>query len=439
MQECNLLKVPDPFKDSREARAMFWSKAFIPTLKEDPQEAESISHRLMLRAGLIRPLLAGVYSYLPLGLRALNKIEKIVRQEMNACSAQELLLPALQPQELWVKSGRNEEIGQVMFRFTDRRGRNLCLGPTHEEVITELVSNHIFSYRQLPLILYQIQVKFRDEIRPRFGLVRSCEFIMKDAYSFDCSEEGLRVNYENMLGAYGRIFKRCNLNLQIIEADCGVMGGSLSHEFMVPAESGEDQILHCQGCKFVRGFTEEPARCPSCGKELQKMNTIEVGHTFQLGDKYSKIFKAQVQDAGGAKQPIIMGCYGIGISRLLPAILEQNYDKNGIIWPKEVAPFDVIILPLEAAGAKIFAAAQEAYNELVKAGFEVLLDDRGEQAGVKFKDADLIGPPLQVIIGQRFLNEGKIELKIRRDNRMQSVERADLCRLIKELFLSALG
>jgi prolyl-tRNA synthetase len=393
---------------------MFWSKAFIPTLKETPQEAESVSHQLMLRAGLIRPLMAGVYSYLPLGYRVLDKIENIVRQEMNACGAQELLLSALQPEELWTKSGRDEEIGQVMFRFTDRRGRKLSLGPTHEEIITGLVSNHVFSYRQLPLILYQIQVKFRDEIRPRFGLVRSCEFIMKDAYSFDLDEEGLKQSYDTMLEGYKRIFTKCGLSFKVVEADPGVMGGNLSHEFMVPAESGEDIILCCPDCGFLRSQIEDPSKCPNCSNELQKLNTIEVGHIFQLGTKYSKIFKAEILDQRGNKKPIIMGCYGIGVSRLIPAILEQNYDENGIIWPGEVAPFDIIILPLEVGKKKVYETGLNVYNNLKKRGFEVLLDDRDERAGIKFKDADLVGIPIQVIIGEKFLKENKIELKIRR-------------------------
>jgi len=393
---------------------VFWSKAFIPTLKEIPQEAESISHQLMLRAGLMRQLISGVYSYLPLGFTVLDNIENIIRQEMNACGAQELLLSALQPEELWTRSGRDKEIGQVMFRFNDRRGRKLCLGPTHEEIITELVKQHVFSYRQLPLILYQIQVKFRDEIRPRFGLVRSCEFIMKDAYSFDQDKEGLKQSYDKMLVGYQLIFKRCGLSFLVVEADPGLMGGSLSHEFMVPAESGEDIVLYCSNCQLASSQIKESVTCPKCNKTLQKMNTIEVGHIFQLGTKYSKIFDASVLGQQGNKGPIIMGCYGIGVSRMIPAILEQNHDENGIIWPWEVAPFGMIIMPLEVANSKIYEASLSIYNNLKKAGYCVLFDDRDERAGVKFKDADLIGIPFQIILGERFLKEDKIELKIRK-------------------------
>jgi len=396
---------------------MFWSKAFIPTLKETPQEAESIGHQLMLRAGLMRPLISGVYSYLPLGYRVLQKIENIIRQEMNSCGAQELLLSALQPEEVWVRSGRDKELARVMIRFKDRRGRSLCLGPTHEEVITELVKQNVSSYRQLPLILYQIQVKFRDEIRPRFGLVRSCEFIMKDAYSFDQDEAGLKESYDKMFQAYKRIFKRCGLNFLTVEADPGVMGGSLSHEYMVPAESGEDIIMYCSDCQFASSKIEESAACPKCKNTLQKKNTIEVGHVFQLGTKYSRAFQANFLNQQGSQSPIIMGCYGIGVSRLIPAVLEQNHDDQGIIWPLEVSPFSVIILPLEVSNNKIYEAGVGIYKKLRQAGIEVILDDRDERAGVKFKDADLIGIPLQVILGEKFLKDGKIELKIRSSGR----------------------
>jgi prolyl-tRNA synthetase len=411
----------------------YWSKAFIPTLKEIPQEAESIAHQLMLRAALMRPLISGVYSYLPLGYRVLQRIENIIRQEMNSCGAQELLLSALQPEEIWIRSGRDKELAQVMIRFEDRRGRRLCLGPTHEEVITELVKQNIFSYRQLPLILYQIQVKFRDEIRPRFGLVRSCEFIMKDAYSFDQDETGLKESYDKMFQAYKRIFKRCGLNFLTVEADPGVMGGSLSHEFMVPAESGEDIVMYCSDCKFASSKIEESAACPRCKKALQKKNTIEVGHVFQLGTKYSKVFQANFLNQQGDQSPIIMGCYGIGVSRLIPAVLEQNHDDQGIIWPLEVSPFGVIVLPLEASNKKIYEAGVGIYEKLRQGGFEVILDDRDERAGVKFKDADLIGIPLQIILGKNFLKEGKVELKIRKNRHSVMARPNNIEQTIKKL------
>lgn len=397
---------------------MFWSKAFIPTIKEIPQEAESLSHQLMLRSGLIRMLMAGIYSYLPLGLKVLNNIQKIIRQEMDACGANELLLSALQPQELWVKSGRDKDMGEVLIRFVDRKGRNICLGPTHEETITDLVKNHISSYKQLPLILYQIQTKFRDEIRPRFGVVRACEFIMKDAYSFDRDDAGLGKNYKAMHKAYNKIFKRCGLNFLTLEADPGVMGGKVSHEFMVPAESGEDIVLLCPKCKLTKPMKDEKEEdCSKCDMKFKKINTIEVGHIFKLGTKYSLALGANFLDAKGQSKPVIMGCFGIGVSRLVAAIIEQNNDPQGIIWPREISPYKVIILPLDVTDKKIMKEALSIYKELNRYGVETLLDDRDERAGVKFKDADLIGITLQVIIGKESLKKNNIELKIRRNHK----------------------
>jgi prolyl-tRNA synthetase len=397
---------------------MLWSKDFIPTLREIPQEAESASHKLMLRAGLVRMLMAGIYSYLPSGLKVLNNIQKIIRQEMDSCGATELLLPALQPQELWIKSGRDKDIGQVLIRFVDRRGRNICLGPTHEEVITDLVKNHVSSYKQLPLIPYQIQTKFRDEIRPRFGLIRACEFIMKDAYSFDADQAGLDKNYKAMHNAYKRIFKRCGLKFLTIEADPGVMGGNMSHEFMVPAQDGEDLVSLCPKCKTAMTFNETSAQsCPKCGMRPEKINTIEVGHIFKLGTKYSLALGANFIDAKGEQKPIIMGCYGIGVSRLISAIIEQNHDKDGIVWPKDLSPYQVIILPLDTTDKKIVQKAKDVYRQLNQDGMEVLLDDRDERAGVKFKDADLLGISLQVIIGKESLKKNTLELKIRSSHR----------------------
>lgn len=404
---------------------MFWSKTFIPTLKETPQEAESISHRLMLRAGLIRMLMAGVYSYLPLGLKVLDNIQKIIRQEMNEAFAAELLLPALQPKELWAKTGRDKTIGDVMIQFVDRRGRNICLGPTHEEVITDLVKSHVSSYKQLPLILYQIQTKFRDEIRPRFGLVRGCEFIMKDAYSFDKDQAGLEKNYKAMYEAYLKIFKRCGLDFLSVEADSGVMGGSVSHEFMVPAKEGEDVVLVCAKCRLTKALTHSTTEnalldkgevCPKCGIKQDKVNALEVGHIFQLGTKYSLSLGANFVDEKGKIQPIIMGCYGIGVSRLISAVIEQNHDKEGIIWPGELSPYKVIILSLDAGNEKIKEKALDIYQKLKKENIEALFDDRDERAGVKFKDADLLGISVQIIVGNSFLKQNTIEFKSRRDN-----------------------
>ena len=386
---------------------MFWSKGFIPTLKEAPEFAESTSHKLLLRAGLLHMLMSGVYSYLPLGLEVLKKIKNIIREELNSIGANELLLPALQPLDLWRKTKREEQLGQTLIRFKDRRGRMLCLGPTHEEVITELVKGHIFSYRQLPLILYQIQTKFRDEPRPRFGLVRSCEFVMKDAYSFDRDEESLDRNYRMMYNCYCRIFKRMGLDFKVIKADPGVMGGALSEEFMVFAESGEDKI--------------------------NGSSAIEVGHIFKLGIKYSQVLGVNFLDEDSKLHPVVMGCYGIGVSRLISAIIEQNHDSQGIIWPREVSPFKVLILPIDVTEKKIIDTALRLYNELNQRYIEVLLDDRDERTGVKFKDADLIGIPLRIVISKNTLKNDKVEINIRKDQSVFMVERRHILRKINEL------
>ncbi len=412
---------------------MFWTKFFIPTLKETPKEAESISHQFLLRAGAVRMLMAGTYTYLPLGLRVLEKIQEIIRQEMNACGASELLLPALHPLELWQKTGRDKDLGEVMFKFKDRRGRELALGPTHEEVITDLVKNYVSSYRQLPLVLYQIQTKFRDEIRPRFGLIRACEFIMKDAYSFDSDEAGLDKNYQLMLQAYERIFSRCGLSTLVIEADPGVMGGKVSHEFMVAAPQGEDLVSVCPECKLNISYKEEKNSCPNCKVEMAKVNTIEIGHIFKLGTKYSQALGANFSDSQGKLKPIIMGCYGIGVSRLISAIIEQNNDAAGIIWPGEVAPFQILISPLDVTNQQVMQMANNFYEQLNTAGFSVLFDDRDERAGVKFKDADLIGIPLSIVISKKSIEEGKIELRMRKDKTAQFVPKQEAVKFIAGL------
>ncbi|MBI4982005.1 MAG: proline--tRNA ligase [Candidatus Omnitrophica bacterium] len=412
---------------------MLWTKTFIPTLKETPQEAESTSHKLLLRSGFVRMLMAGAYSYLPLGLKVLNNIQRIIREEMNACGASEVLLPALQPLELWQKTGRDKDIGEVMIRFVDRRGRKICLGPTHEEVITDLVKNNVSSYKQLPVVLYQIQTKFRDEIRPRFGLIRACEFIMKDAYSFDRDEAGLDKNYQAMFEAYKKIFLRCGLKILTTEADSGLMGGKVSHEFMVPAKDGEDVVLFCKKCNIAKTFKEGSSGCcQACGQEQEKLNCVEVGHIFNLGIKYSAGLGANFLDAHGKLLPIIMGCYGIGVSRLISAVIEQNNDPDGIIWPKEVAPYRVMILPLDVTDAKIMDLSLGLYKELQDLGIEVLLDDRDERAGVKFKDADLLGIPLQLIIGKNSLKENLVELKVRSAKEKISSPRAEIIQEIRK-------
>jgi len=414
---------------------MRWSNLFIPTLKEIPTGTEAVSHQLLLRAGLINMLTAGVYSYLPLGLRVLKRIENIIREEMNAIGAQEVFLPVLQPIELWQKTGRDKTLSEVMVRFEDKRGRQMCLGPTHEEVITELVKDFTQSYRQLPVVLYQIQTKFRDETRPRFGLVRGCEFIMKDAYSFDRDKTGLDKNYQLMYDAYLKIFTRCGLNTLVVEADSGAMGGSISHEFMVPAPIGEDAVLVCSSCHHAASVAgKENELCPKCKKgKMDKKVTMEVGHIFQLGTKYSEAQDAKFLDEHGKEQIIIMGCYGIGVSRLLATIIEVHNDKVGIIWPKEVAPFDVEILPLQANETAVMDLANSYEKELTEVGLEVLLDDRNESAGIKFNDADLIGIPFQVVLGKRALANNQVEIKNRRTKETLNVDKNKVREKLSEL------
>ncbi|MEA3328198.1 MAG: proline--tRNA ligase [Candidatus Omnitrophota bacterium] len=380
---------------------MKWSESFIPTLKETPSDAEVISHKLMLRAGLIRKLASGVYSYLPLGLKILERVKGIIRQEMNSLGGQEVLLPALQPAELWENSGRDKEIGKVMIRFIDRHNKKMVLGPTHEEVITDLVKKDVKSYRQLPVVLYQIQTKFRDEPRPRFGVLRSCEFIMKDAYSFDRDVSGLSRNYSKMYDAYCRIFKRCGLKFAIKEADPGMMGGDVSHEFVVPAGGGREEI--------------------------------EIGHIFKLGVKYSKILNAAFLDEKGRARPIIMGCYGIGVNRIVAAAIEQSHDKQGIIWPMGISPYQTIVLLIDPSQGPSKKCASLVYSQLSQEKIDVLLDDRDERPGVKFKDADLIGIPLQLIVSERNLKLDQIELKLRRNNKVIKVKKEELIDKVKKI------
>lgn len=415
---------------------MRWTSFYIPTLKEAPIGTEAVSHQLLLRSGLVSMLTSGVYSYLPLGLRVLRKIENIINEEMNAIGARELFLPCLQPMDLWKKTGRDETLKDVMIQFKDKKGRQMCLGPTHEEVITDLVKGYVQSYKQLPIVLYQIQTKFRDEMRPRFGIVRACEFIMKDAYSFDADQKGLEKNYQLMYDAYQKIFVRCGLEVVSVSADSGAMGGDISHEFMVPAEIGEDEVLRCPSCGWAQGAGQlgKEIKCPKCSKEnLTKTSAIEIGHIFQLGTKYSKALDVHFLDEKGQKQIVIMGCYGIGVSRLIATIVEKNNDKAGIIWPKEVAPFDVEVLPLQTNDEELMKVAEGCYKDLVEAGFDVLMDDRDESAGRKFNDADLIGIPFRLTIGKRMLAEKKVELKNRRTGEVLVVDVAQVVQKLKEI------
>ncbi len=367
------------------------TQLLAPTLREDPAEAEIISHKLLLRGGFIRKLAAGVYTYLPLGLRVLNNVTTIVRDELNKAGAQEVLMPALLPAELWQETGRWQIYGKELFRVKDRHDRDFCLGPTHEEIITDLVRTSIRSYRQLPITLYQVQTKFRDEIRPRFGLMRGREFIMKDAYSFHASEKSLNEEYQNMYRVYCRIFDRLGLNYRVVEAESGLIGGGFSEEFMLVAESGEEE-------------------------------GIEVGHLFKLGTKYSEAMHCVFLDENNVERPMLMGCYGIGVSRIAQAAIEQNHDKDGIKWPVPLAPYLAAIVPVNAEEKDQIGTAEKLYREAAALGLDVLLDDRLERLGVKLKDIDLIGLPVKVIVGPKGLAEGKVELKLRRTGETVMIE-----------------
>jgi prolyl-tRNA synthetase len=565
---------------------MRYSQMLIPTLKEDPSEAEVLSHRLMLRAGMIRKLAAGIYSYLPLAQRVFRKTEQIIREEMNRAGAQEVTLPFVQPAELWQKSGRWNVYGKELLRFKDRNERDFCLGPTHEEVVTELVKNHVTSYRQLPLNLYQIHIKFRDEIRPRFGIMRAREFVMKDAYSFDADEKGAEESYQKMHQAYCNIFERCGLTFRAVEADTGPIGGSFSHEFMVLAETGEDTIFSCNSCNYaankekaeigslknekpdplplgelkrvatpekrtveevtqflkigpeqliktlifqggdhtiaalIRGdheineiklqnllgseaicladdktiekvtraprgfagpvgldiriiadnslkgiknfviggnerdvhlanvnfnrdfqvesfydirFAIERDPCPRCAQgQLVMSKGIEVGHIFKLGTKYSKTLGARFLDAQRRENYMVMGCYGIGVGRTVAAAIEQNHDKDGIIFPKSIAPFQVIVVSVNPKDSAIKEVSERIYATLLDAGIDVLIDDRDERPGIKFKDADLIGIPLRITVGKK-VADGQIDIKLRKTGEVMVTKEEEGIRKVKEM------
>ncbi len=551
------------------------SKLLLKTLRETPAEAETASHQLMLRAGMMRKLAAGIYSYLPLGLRSLHKVEQIIREEMDTAGAQELLMSALLPAEYYQESGRWDVFGPEMFRLKDRNDRDFCLGPTHEEIFTQTVKSEVSSYRQLPLTLYQIQTKYRDERRPRFGVMRSREFMMKDAYSFDCDEAGLDVSYQAMYKAYCRIFDRLGLDYIVVDADSGAMGGSGSQEFMVKSDSGEAVVAYCDACGYaandekaecvpevcpaepkkemkkihtpnvgtieelvsfmgtdskhfaktliyvaagepvavmVRGDREvnetklanllginegdlemaeacvvsevtnakvgfagpvglsipvycdlevakmcnfivganetdyhyenvnpddfTPAKvadlrtitegdvCPRCGKEIKTTRGVEVGHIFKLGTKYTEALDCTYLDENGKAQTPIMGCYGIGVNRTLAAVIEQYNDENGIIWPVSAAPYQAIVVPVNRDNEEQAALAESIYNKLRAEGIEVLMDDRAERPGVKFKDADLIGIPVRITVGKKAA-DGLVEYKLRKEDAVSEISAED--------------
>jgi len=404
---------------------MFWSKIFLPTLKDIPQDAEVISHQLMLRSGMIRRVTSGIYTWLPIGLKVLRKVENIVRQEMNASGAQEILMPMVQPKELWEETHRWDKMGPELLRIKDRHERDFCLGPTHEEVITDLIRNNIKSYKELPLNLYQIQTKFRDEVRPRYGVMRGREFLMKDSYSFNLNEESLNESYLLMKEAYKKILDRLGLKFKIVKADSGAIGGDASEEFHVLAENGEDTIAVSDSSDFaintellleegdaIESLQGKPS--PDGKGIIQIKKGIEVGHIFQLGKVYTDAMKASVLDHEGKAKNLFMGCYGIGVSRLVAAAIEQNNDEKGIIWPEAMTPFEVNIVAIGFdKDEKIAKAATDLYNELSSMGYEVMLDDRKDGYGTKIKDAELIGIPVNIIIGKQYLQNNEVELKHR--------------------------
>lgn len=413
------------------------SMMFIPTLREVPSDAEIRSHQFLLRAGFIKQVAAGVYTYLPLAKRSLHHIETIIREELNAIDGNELLMPALQPKELWDESGRWSVYGSELMRLTDRNNREFALGPTHEEVITDVVRDYLNSYKKLPLMVYQIQTKFRDEARPRFGLMRGREFIMKDAYSFHANQESLDQMYDKFVQAYTNIFNRCGLKFRMVEADSGQIGGSQSAEFMALAEVGEDTIVYSTTGSFAANIevADLPVGAPSPDGigVVDHAKGIEVGHVFKLGTKYSESMNAVFLDENQKKQPLIMGCYGIGVSRVMMAVIEQNNDENGMIWPKAIAPFDIHVIPVDVKKSEQLDAATTIYTDLKAAGFEVLLDDRKERAGVKFSDADLIGLPIRVTVG-RGISDGLVEVKIRQTGEIVEVKVTDLVAFIEEKY-----
>jgi prolyl-tRNA synthetase len=404
---------------------MLLSKLLLPTLKDAPQEAEVISHKLMLRAGMIRKVASGIYTWLPLGLKVLRKIENIVREEMDASGAQEVFMPMVQPRELWEETKRWDKMGPELLRIKDRHDRDFCLGPTHEEVITDVIRSNVKSYKELPLNIYQIQTKFRDEVRPRYGIMRGREFLMKDSYSFNIDEESLQETYLTMRDTYKKVLERMDLEYRISAADSGAIGGDSSEEFHVLADNGEDTIAVSDASEFAINTelllkdgedikTLEGKPSPDGNGTIQIKKGIEVGHIFKLGEIYADSMKANVLNKEGKASTLFMGCYGIGVSRLVAAAIEQNNDDKGIIWPHSIAPYDINIIAIGYdKKQEIATAANDLYGQLKEMGYEVLLDDRKDGYGTKIKDSELIGIPLNIIIGKQFTENKEVELKSR--------------------------
>ena len=423
---------------------MYFSKLFVPTVKEDPSDAELISHKLMVRSGMIKKTAAGIYSWLPLGLKVLKKVEEIVRKNLNNFDAEEILMPMVQPAELWKESGRYGEYGKELLKFDDRSNRGFVLGPTHEEIICEIFRSHPKSYKDLPVNLYQIQTKFRDEIRPRFGVMRSREFLMKDAYSFDIDEKGLVKSYGKMKDAYISIFDEIGLDYRIVKADSGNIGGDVSEEFHILADSGEDLIAVSDSSDFaanveVLNYDKDPSelegkKSPDGKGKLKIKRGIEVGHIFQLGQKYSQAMNVGVKDMNGNSIHPFMGCYGIGVSRIVAAAIEQNHDDGGIQWPDKITPFGVNIICLDPESDEIMKVCSEIYSILQKSGFDPLLDDRDIRAGIKFKEHELLGIPYSIIIGPNNFKNTKLEFGIRAQNEKIDMKLDDIKKYLGEKY-----
>ena len=401
---------------------MLASKNFAPLIKDTPAEAEVISHQLLLRSGMIRKVASGIYNWLPLGFKTLKLVENIVREEMTNTESQEIFMPMVQPRDLWEDSKRWDKFGPELLRFKDRHERDFCLGPTHEEIITDLIRNNLSSYKELPLSLFQIQTKFRDEIRPRYGIMRGREFLMKDAYSFHLNQECLNNTYQTIREAYKAIFNRLGLGYKIVKADSGAIGGEISEEFHVLAESGEDTLAFSEESEIAI-YAEllinenesidllQGKTFPDSQEEIKLAKGIEVGHIFQLGNVYSSAMNATVLDENGNRQALQMGCYGIGVSRIVAAAIEQNHDDKGIIWPKNIAPIQISILPIfKESSDNTFIFAEKLYKDLSKLGLRVMLDDRQERFGKKITESELVGSSYAVVIGKSYIENKTIEL-----------------------------
>ncbi len=423
------------------------SNYFLPTLKENPIDAKIVSHQLMIRSGMINQTSSGIYSWLPIGLRVLNKIKDIIREEIDKSGCQEILMPTIQPKELWEESGRYDDYGKEMLRIKDRHDRDILYGPTHEEIVTDIFRKNITSYKDLPKNLYQIQWKFRDEIRPRFGVMRGREFLMKDGYSFDLDFESSKKSYDLMYKTYFKIFKRMGLNAIAMKADTGAIGGDLSHEFHILADTGESAVYYdkkfddlikednldiktMQSLYAAADELHDEKKCPLKKEELASKRGIEIGHIFHFGDKYSKAMNAKVMGNDGKDIYPQMGSYGIGVSRLVAAIIESSHDENGIIWPKSVAPFQVVIINVKTGNEEIDKECQKLYEQLQENNVEVLYDDRKVGLGQKFAVADLIGVPTTIVIGPNSIKNGKAEIKDRKTGEKKEVDLSSILTLV---------